>query len=63
MMLNPRIGQRVQLWYRERLRPIAPHHGKYAVVLAAGRVRPRNHLVLCDDGTRVIVPCGHLRKY
>jgi hypothetical protein len=61
MMLNPRVGQRVQVWYGQALRAVVPYHGRPAVVVVAGRGRPRNHLVRLDDGTTVVVPCGNLR--
>ncbi len=62
MMLNPRIGQRVQLWYAKKWHSVTPHHGKMGTVTVASRGRPRNHGVKLADGTRLVVPCGNLRK-
>lgn len=61
MLASPRIGQRVELRYRESFRPIMPH-GARGVVIIASRGRPRNHAVRLDDGREVIVPCGNLIK-
>ncbi len=61
MMLNPRIGQRVQVWYRAGLREGMPLHGKIGTVEIRGRGRPRNHRILIE-GTPQIIPCGNLRK-
>ena len=62
MMTNPRIGQRVQVWYRADMRPIMPYHGRVGIVRIASRGKPRNHGVEID-GRVVVVPCGNLRKY
>jgi hypothetical protein len=69
MMTNPRIGQRVQCWHRESLRPIAPLHGRVGTVVVRARggrrkgeaKRVRNHGVEID-GRLFVVPYGHLRK-
>ena len=73
MMLNPRLGQRVQVWYKCRSMPL---HGKVGTVTVAcrgtprkcrvmifGKLRggPRNHGVTID-GQLYVVPCGNLRK-
>jgi hypothetical protein len=60
MLLNPRLGQQVQVWYRAELRWM-PYHGRIGTVVAAGRGKPRNHL-LEIDGQRVVVPCGNVRR-
>lgn len=60
MLLNPRLGQRVQVWYRPSLRWL-PYHGKFGVVTVVCRGKPRNHGVRID-GVDVAVPCGNLRK-
>lgn len=60
MISNPKTGDLVQLWYKNRT---LPHHGKTGRVLKPGRKRPRNHLVLLDgSGESVIVPAGNLRR-
>lgn len=58
MLTHPRIGQRVQCWYRNRR---MPHHGKTGRVVVRGLGKPRNHGVLIE-GRLVVVPCGNLRK-
>lgn len=60
MILNPRPGQRVQVWYRAGLRDVMPYHGKIGTVAVVCRGRPRNHGVLID-GEVIAVPCGNLR--
>lgn len=60
MIANPRPGRRVRLHYRRSVAPHAPHHGRAGVVVAAGKGRPRNHLVRLDGGLLVVVPCGNL---
>ena len=60
-MLNPRIGQCVQVWYRAGYRDFMPYHGQVGRVVVASRGKPRNHGVTID-GKLVIVPCGNLRK-
>jgi len=60
MLLNPQPGTRVRIWYRARLREWMPYHNSVGFVLISGRGKPRNHLVQLDDGTMVVVPCGHL---
>ena len=61
MLLNPKIGQDVQVWYRIGIRHVMPHHGKVGRVTVVSRGRPRNHGVQID-GVTVPVPCGNLRK-
>lgn len=58
MMLNPRIGSQVQLWYKNKEMPL---QGRTGTVLVASRRRPRNHGVEID-GRLVVVPCGNLRR-
>lgn len=64
MLTNPRTGTVVQLWYARRpgWERVVLYHGWVGVVAAAGRGRPRNHLVEFDDGIRVVVPAGNLRR-
>lgn len=61
MMLNPRIGQRVQCWYRKAVSHLFPLHGKVGTVVIASRGKPRNHGVIID-GRLYVVPCGNLRR-
>jgi len=61
MLTNPRRGQVVVVWYRESLRVICRCHGKHGRVLAAGRGKPRDHLVEVDNEP-VFIPAGNLRK-
>jgi hypothetical protein len=67
MLLNPRIGQLVQIWYGEKARSVMPYHGQVGRVVIRCRRRgkhlrngPRNHAVEID-GRLVVVPCGNLR--
>lgn len=60
MLSNPRVGDRVRLHYRKRVGEFMPWHGATAVVVVAGRARPRNHLVRIDAGPLVVVPAGNL---
>jgi hypothetical protein len=61
MIASPTIGQLVQVWYRDGMRDVMPHHGRVGPVTVVGRGKPRNHGVKID-GQTVIVPCGNLRK-
>ena len=58
MLLNPRLGQKVQCWYKNHALPL---HGKIGVVKVVSRGKPRNHGVEVD-GHLYIVPCGNLRR-
>ena len=58
MLLNPRIGQKVQVWYKDR---DMLYHGRTGIVRVASRGKPRNHCVEIE-GVMVSVPCGNLRK-
>lgn len=62
MILNPRPGSIVQIWYRPGLRDWMPYHGRHARVIVASRGRPRNHLVRLRGGILVVVPCGNIRS-
>lgn len=62
MISHPQRGQIVQLWYRESLRTVAPHHGRFGIVTTPAKGRPRNHGVMLQDGTTTIVPSGNLRN-
>ncbi len=61
MMLNPRKGQVVQVWYRAEVRGAMPLHGRVGMVVIPSRGKPRNHGVEID-GRMYVVPCGNLRK-
>jgi hypothetical protein len=61
MLLNPRVGSTVQVWYRADMRWM-PFHARTAVVRIASHGKPRNHGVEID-GRLVVVPCGNLRKW
>ena len=58
MVTNPRPGQMIMAWYKDKS---MPYHGKVGRVLLAGKGRPRNHLVEID-GVKVVIPAGNLRK-
>lgn len=60
MIVNPRVGQRVQLWYAKRFAHRWPLHGAVGVVRIVGKGKPRNHVVDVG-GSLVVVPCGNLR--
>ena len=71
MLVNPRIGSHVQVWYGEQWRrDLMPLHGRIGIaVIVFKRTRlnkgpppsPRNHGVRIDNDVYV-VPCGNLRK-
>ncbi len=61
MISSPKVGQRVQVWYRKERAPHMPWHGRIGIVEISSRGKPRNHLINID-GTTVVVPCGNLRK-
>lgn len=75
MIVNPRRGMIVQIWYNKRIAPEMPLHGKIGVVEIVCRPRlsspvqlitgvrrrgPRNHGVLVG-GKIYAVPCGNIR--
>lgn len=61
MIVHPRLGQQVQVWYRAAVAPYAPYHGKIGTVEVRGVGKPRNHAVRIGEKL-VIVPCGNLRN-
>ena len=61
MLSNPKLGQRVQVWYAARRRPVMHLHGKIGTVEIVSHKRPRNHGVRID-GTLWVVPAGNLRN-
>jgi hypothetical protein len=61
MLANPRLGQRVQVWYRRDRAAFMPLHGREGTVVVVSRGKPRNHGVEVD-GVLYAVPCGNLRK-
>jgi len=74
MVSCPRIGQVVQIWYRDAVRALMPHHGKVGRVVLASRGRPRNHMVEVDScervgehlavtRVRIVVPAGNLMAW
>lgn len=58
MILNPRLGQVVKVWYKNTAMPL---HGKIGVVKIVSRGKPRNHGVEIA-GQLYVVPCGNLRR-
>lgn len=76
MIVNPRLGMPVQIWYKKALASYFPLHGKVGRVVIVGRYRkapkvgvavegcrqrgPRNHGVEVD-GIVYVVPCGNIR--
>lgn len=62
MVANPRVGQVVQVWYREQLRDVMPYHGRIGVVEIVCKGKPRSHGVRIDGAGVIAVPCGNLRK-
>ena len=62
MLSSPRIGQRVQVWYRWPVRTWMPLHGQTGEIVCVSRaVKCRNHGVVID-GVLYVVPCGNLRN-
>lgn len=68
MLLNPRIGQRVQVWYAKNSKVFGPNyrdymplHGKIGIIVFRSCGKPRNHGVEID-GKFYSIPCGNLRK-
>lgn len=76
MISHPKIGQRVQVWYRTTAKakgfaPPAdymPYHACCGTVRITsnprrldGLMAPRNVLVQMDTGQCISVPCGNLR--
>ncbi len=62
MIVHPKLGQRVVVWYRASVRDFMPHHGKIGTVVIVAKGRgPRNHGVRFDDGISTVVPCGNIR--
>jgi hypothetical protein len=62
MIVRPRPGSTVQVWYRAGVRDFMPWHGRLGVVrIVAPGPGPRNHGVEID-GRLIGVPCGNLRK-
>lgn len=61
MMANPKLGQRVQIWYAKRYAHTMPLHGKFGTVVVVSKGKPRNHGVAVD-GVMYAIPCGNLNK-
>ena len=67
MIVHPKLGQPVLIWYNRRLAPSRPFHGMTGrVVVKAKGPGPRNHgiEIMGEDGRRTfcVVPCGNLNK-
>ena len=62
MIVYPRVGQQVQVWYNKRLATIMPLHGKVGTVRVVAKGKgPRNHGIEIDSALWV-VPCGNIRN-
>lgn len=61
MLVNPKIGQPVQVWYGKKTRDMMPLHGKTGTVEIVSRGKPRNHGVRVD-GLLFVIPCGNLNR-
>lgn len=57
MVSSPKVGQRVQCWYKDRTMTL---HGRFGIVVIVSRGKPRNHGVEIN-GTVYVVPAGNLR--
>jgi len=60
MIVNPRKGMTVQIWYNKRVAPTMHLHGKIGTVTIVSRGKPRNHGITID-GQMWVVPCGNIR--
>jgi hypothetical protein len=58
MIVNPRLNQVVQCWYKCRTMPL---HGRIGAVKIVSRGKPRNHGVEVG-GSLYVIPCGNLRS-
>lgn len=62
MLVHPKPGQVVQVWYRKQVAAWMPWHGRLGVVrIVAKGPGPRNHGIEID-GRLIVVPCGNIRK-
>ncbi len=62
MIVYPKPGQQVQIWYKKALADWFPLHGKVGTVRVVARGKgPRNHGIVVD-GKLYAVPCGNLRR-
>lgn len=62
MIIHPRPGSHVQIWYRREVAPHMPLHGRVVIVGAASRgPGPRNHAIEVE-GRVYSVPAGNLRR-
>lgn len=59
MLLNPKPGQYVRVWYGRKYAHLMPLHGRTGTVVIISAGRPRNHGILVDNRL-YIVPCGNL---
>jgi hypothetical protein len=58
MLVHPRLGQTVRLWYQDRTMPF---HGRIGQVVIVSKGKPRNHGVRVGLEI-VVVPCGNIRR-
>lgn len=62
MVANPKLGQRVQVWYGKRYAHMMPLHAKLGTVVVVCKARKcRNHGVEVE-GVMYAIPCGNLNK-
>lgn len=62
MIVSPRVGDRVQAWYRKAVADYFPLHGRIGTVVISGRGKPRNHGILFDGENEMrSIPCGNIR--
>ena len=59
MLVNPRLNQKVQVWYAKSYCSTMPLHGKIGKIVTVGSGKPRNHGVEIG-GKFYVVPCGNL---
>jgi len=62
VLVHPKIGAIVQVWYRKDRAAFMPWHGRLGIVRVVSKgPGPRNHGIEID-GRLVVVPCGNIRK-
>lgn len=61
MLANPKLGQKVQIWYAKRYAHTMPLHAKIGTVVVVSKGKPRNHGVEVE-GVMYAIPCGNLNK-
>jgi len=60
MLANPKLGQKVQIWYARYYRHFMPLHGLTGIIVEVGKRKPRNHGIDIN-GMVYVIPCGNLR--